>query len=241
MNIKNKKTEVFSLEKFSGQSSSDAAKKAYVPVSDFDDISLNVTLGKNSSAILLTDPKLILFTLSKYKFAGKILEGKGKVLEVGCMEGLGSLLLDKFVNQLVSIDFFKGHIREAKNTLGAYLKNVEFLDMDFLDSSYKKEFDGLVCFDVLEHVDPKQANLFVEKIYEALKDGGTAIIGMPSELSQNFASEANRSAHINIMSRGSARKLFSRFKNIFEFGMNDEVVHTGYPSMCHYDLYLLLK
>ena len=24
------------------------------------------------------------------------------------------------------------------------------------------------------------------------------------------------------------------FKNVFTFGMNDEVLHTGYNKMCHY-------
>ena len=24
------------------------------------------------------------------------------------------------------------------------------------------------------------------------------------------------------------------FNNYFIFGMNDEVIHTGYPNMCHY-------
>jgi hypothetical protein len=33
----------------------------------------------------------------------------------------------------------------------------------------------------------------------------------------------------------SLRELMERyFDNVFMFGMNDEVLHTGYAQMCHY-------
>ena len=41
--------------------------------------------------------------------------------------------------------------------------------------------------------------------------------------------------HINLKSSKSLRGLMEKyFENVFMFGMNDEVVHTGYAPMCQY-------
>lgn len=230
------------MSKFVNGSSSDAALSAYVPIYECNNINQNITLGLNTSAILLSDPKLFLFTLSKYKFAGKMLRGRETVLEVGCMDGFGSLFLKSFVNKLTSIDFFSEHIRQAKLHINSVQPDIEFQALDFLDSEYQECFEGLVCFDVLEHIDPSQANTFILNLKKALKENGLAIIGMPSLESQVYASEANRHSHINCMNRNQGMELLGRyFNNILAFSMNDEVVHTGYDSMSHYHIYLCFK
>ena len=72
---------------FYGLESTAKAKKAYVPVNAFLKKTRRLVLGQNTGSILQTDPKIILFTLSKNNFE--------KVLDLGCMEGLVSLLLTK--------------------------------------------------------------------------------------------------------------------------------------------------
>lgn len=231
-------------EKFANGSSSKSALEAYVPIYEAKNVKTNIALGNNTSSILLSDPKLTLFTLSKYKFAGKILSGAPRVrcLEVGCMDGFGSLFLSKFVDDLVAVDFYRPHLLEANQHIKPHLENVVFKELDFLDSEYNEEFDGVVCFDVLEHVDPAQSKNFVENLKKALKPRGTLVLGMPSKESQIYASAENKRSHINCMTRQEGvLHLQPYFQNIFCFSMNDEVVHTGFDQMAHYHIYVCVN
>ena len=117
------------LNNFSGYTSSVYSKEAYVPVSNYNKLPRYI-MGNNTSAVFLTDPKLLGNTIAKYKFAGKMLENKCKVLEVGCMEGFGSIVLEKFVKNLYAIDFYKPHLNEIE--AASYKSNVTFDTADFL-------------------------------------------------------------------------------------------------------------
>ena len=99
-----------------------------------------------------------------------------------------------------------------------------------------------MSFDVWEHIDPLQSKLFLSKIYKALSVSGVAIIGVPSLESQKYASEVNKLTHINCLHREDAvAQLEEYFATILTFSMNDEVVHTGYSKMAHYNLYACVK
>ena len=226
----------------SGSQEKNLAKEIYQPLFRHLDSDDRITLGRNTSAILRYDPKLVLFTLSKYKFAGKQLQGCEKVLEVGCMDGFGSLLLASFVGELLAVDFCEDHITDALRYTSPQCSNVDFRLEDFLFSNYEEEFDGVVSFDVWEHIDPLQSKLFLSKIYKALSVSGVAIIGVPSLESQEYASEVNKLTHINCLHREDAvAQLEEYFATILTFSMNDEVVHTGYSKMAHYNLYACVK
>ena len=56
-----------------------------------------VTMGIISGSTYLTDPKRLVFLLSRYKFASKIIQGKNNVLEIGCGDVFGSQLLTQTV------------------------------------------------------------------------------------------------------------------------------------------------
>ena len=229
-------------QKFVEGSSSTRSLEAYIPVRDNLSNLKNITLGLNTSAILLTDPKLFLFTLSKYKFALKMVGSRKKILEIGCMEGAGTLILASLGAYITAVDFYRPHIKEAILHTKPLLKNVDFIEMDFLDSVYKNSFDAVVCYDVLEHIDPLQSDIFIYNLNEALVDGGVAIIGMPSLESQVYASEVNKHAHINCMDASSAKKSFEKiFKTVLQFSMNDEVIHTGFNKMAHFNIYMCIK
>ncbi|MDX2224353.1 MAG: class I SAM-dependent methyltransferase [Rhodospirillaceae bacterium] len=220
-------------ERFFGSTSSHRARDAYAPVSAANR-SANVTLGKNTSAILLNDPKLIGFTIAKHKFVGKMLNGRNRVLEIGCMDGLGSAIVCKFVGHLTSIDYYREHIEQAQAHIGPHLANVTFKGADILDGGFFG-FDAGFALDVLEHIDPAQEDEFLRQVCAALVPDGIFIVGMPSVESQVHASEANRRAHINCQSADQLTATLSRyFRNVFSFGMNDEVIHTGFGPMSHY-------
>ena len=219
---------------FAGVTSSQYSKDAYIPVSEYNQFP-RYEMGKNTSSIFLSDPKLLGNTIAKYKFAGKMLEKKAKVLEVGCMEGFGSVILEKFVDKLYAIDYYKPHLKEIERS--TFKPSVTFGLADFLDQNilFRGNFNGIVSFDVLEHIDPKQEIYFFEAILKNLNTEGVCILGMPSIESQIYAQEANRKAHINCKSGDDFRQACEKFfSNVFLFSMNDEVVHTGFSKMAHY-------
>ena len=224
-------------DKFYGDISSDLAREAYAPISTTNTKSKkrNLKLGINSSEIFLSDPKMLGFVAAKHKFVGKMIEGFENVLEVGCMDGFGSIIVSDFVKSLTSIDFYKEHIEQAKKNVEPHKDNISFIGGDFLEYKFNKKFDSCFALDVLEHIDPKQEQIFLSKVLECLHPKGVFIVGMPSLESQAYASKENIKTHINCQTANQLTiTLKSYFDNVFSFGMNDEVLHTGYSKMCHY-------
>src|SRR5574341_1486014 len=60
------------------------------------------------------DPKRLTFVLARYKFVAKMLEGKDRVLEVGCADGFGSRIVRQHVGDLTAIDIDHESIAEAQ-------------------------------------------------------------------------------------------------------------------------------
>ena len=105
------------------------------------------------------------------------------------------------------------------------------------NNDFLNKFEAALCFDVLEHLDPRDSELFFSKCKSYLNKDGIFICGIPSLESQVYASESNKNSHINCMEFTDFINLAKKsFKNVMPFGMNDEVVHTGYRKMCHYNI-----
>ncbi len=207
----------------------------YIPVSKGE----HLTLGGNTTAIYKTDPKLLCFTLAKYKFVAKMLDGFNRALEIGCADGFGVPLVAKSVKRLDCIDAHSPHIVDANVTHD--LPNVRFIHQDFL-AGRRERYDGIYCLDVLEHIEPSKERTFLKNIIASLNPGGVCIIGMPSTESQQYAGEWNKGQHINCQSEGQLRAtLRKHFANVFSFGFNDEVLHTGYGPMRQYLMMLCVK
>ena len=51
------------------------------------------------------DPKRTLFTLARYKFVARMLQGRDHVLEVGCADAFGTRLVRQEVPDVVATDF----------------------------------------------------------------------------------------------------------------------------------------
>ena len=62
-----------------------------------------------------TDPRRVLFALSHYKFAAKMIGAGKTVLEVGCNDGTGTLFLAESAKKVVAVDIDEKAIREAKD------------------------------------------------------------------------------------------------------------------------------
>ena len=93
--------------------------------------------------------------------------------------------------------------------------------------------------DVLEHIPSSDEDQFLRNVLVSLEPHATLIIGMPSLQSQTYASAHSKLGHVNCKDQPELKRLMQKyFHNVFAFSMNDEVVHTGYHAMAHYNLVL---
>jgi len=192
-----------------------------------------VALGPYFTYAVKTDMKHLLFSFARYKFVYKMLSNmpNQSLLELGCNEGFLSMLLAERAN-VTGVDFDERAIAWANQHYAS--DNLSFLCEDFLGKTFGK-FDAVVSLDVIEHIDRDEERRYLNTVLDNLSDTGFAIIGTPNITSSEYMSEGSRLAHINLYSQERLYELFSEgFNNVFMFGMNDEVLHTGYAPMCHY-------
>ena len=197
----------------------------------------NKLLGPNTSRIFYEDPKLLLFTLSRYKFVAKQFAGYDSVLEIGCQEGFGAPIVSQEIKRYVGFDFYKPHVDFAKSNLESSDSKYNFYHRDILlNSKAPEQFDCAFALDVLEHISEKHENDFFVNIKKHLFDSqGPLILGMPSLESQTYASERSKLGHINCKKKDNFKLTCKKFyKDVFMFSMNDEVLHTGYSPMSQY-------
>ncbi len=192
-----------------------------------------INLGRYSSYWFHKTPRRLLNSMSYYKFASKLI-GKGKrVLDVGCNEGLGTFLVGKECGFAKGIDFDDEAIHQAKKNFNKGF--VEFEIGDFLKSSNSNSWDAIINFDVVEHILPENASDFFSGIASHLTSKGLTVIGTPSKISQDFASEVSKKGHINIYTHDRLEEeMRKHFDCVFMFSANDEVVHTGFLPLAHY-------
>ncbi len=192
------------------------------------------TLGMMTSQAWYDDPKLLLFTLSRYKFVSKIFLGLKNVLEIGCGDAFPARIVKQTVRNLDVSDHDPILVNEAKNR---NLKkwNMHYFVHNMIKNCTKKKYDGIYLLDVLEHIKKKDENIFIKNITKSIKKDGRVIIGMPSKNSQKFASKLSKIGHVNCKHGEELKKFLKKyFKNVILFSMNDEVVHSGFYQMSHY-------
>lgn len=196
-----------------------------------------ILLGPRASHELEKDPKHLLFVLSRYKFVAKMLANRGRLLEVGAGDGLGASLVVQSGNEVVGIDLEPLGLDESADT--SWTRNhIQFGAHDMVAGPYVPDsglFDGAYSLDVIEHIHPDQERRFLENIVNSIDVRAPLIVGTPNETAKPYASKEALAQHINWKTHDSLFASCAEFySNVFMFGMNDEVVHTGYAPMCHY-------
>lgn len=197
-----------------------------------------IPLGSWTSYSMVNDPKHLVFTLARYKFVAKMLQNKKSIMEVGCGDGFGLPIVADVAEKYYAVDWDDRNLNGIMRRL-AYLKNVEYQCIDFNNQTMDipNEIDAAFAIDVIEHIDPNKEDVFMRNIIHCITDkkSGTLILGTPNITASQYASELSALEHINLKSMHSLRNMMERyFYNVFTFGMNDEVIHTGYDKMCHY-------
>ncbi|QEP42785.1 class I SAM-dependent methyltransferase [Ectothiorhodospiraceae bacterium BW-2] len=191
-------------------------------------------LGEYTSEIYRVDPRHLCYVLSRYKFCSSMLQGMDRVIEVGIGDGFGSPLVASRVKQLICTDIDQDMLDKTR-TRNSFLENVRFEYFDFIHASFPEKVDGIFLVDVIEHVFPNEESAFVGNLVDSLNHKGVIIMGTPNKAASQYASHASKEGHVNLKDATALKDLgYQYFNNVFLFGMNDEVLHTGFPSMCHY-------
>jgi 2-polyprenyl-3-methyl-5-hydroxy-6-metoxy-1,4-benzoquinol methylase len=191
-------------------------------------------LGTMADFAWSDDPKRFAFTSARYLAVGRLLQGRERVLEVGCGDGFFSRIVAQHVKQLTAIDRDEGFIQDA-----IARKNgdwpIEFQHRDLMDGlPFGRRFDAIFALDVLEHIDPRDEVQFLRNAMLALGDHGIAVIGIPSLQSQHLASAYSRQEHVNCKTAAGLRATMATFfHSIFIVAMNDTALHCD-EEMAHY-------
>ena len=195
------------------------------------------SFGPMASFTWNTDPKRLLFVLSRYKFAARILEGSTNVIEIGCGDGFASRIVKQHVDQLLLTDIDPSMISSAKSIQCSDFP-VSLMCHDFCKAPLKEKelsFDGAYMLDVLEHIPESKEERFFENLCNALAPNAKLVVGIPSSESQLYASPGSKAGHVNCKTKEELNKSLSKFfSSVFCLSMNDEVLHTGFNRMSHY-------
>lgn len=191
-------------------------------------------MGLHANASWKTDPRHLLFNMSRYKFVSKMFSGRQKVLEVGCGDAFGTRLVRQEVENVTVTDIDPIFINDINSRQDERWKLNAFTH-NMLDGPIDGGFDGVYALDVIEHILPENEDAFLRNVIASMSAEGALIMGAPSLESQVYASPISKEGHVNCKSGKTFKAFFERyFTNVFVFSMNDEVVHTGYYPMAHY-------
>jgi 2-polyprenyl-3-methyl-5-hydroxy-6-metoxy-1,4-benzoquinol methylase len=189
-------------------------------------------LGSYFSYQFCNTPRRILFALSYHKFAAKMIGMGKRILEVGCSEGLATLILGEFATECLGIDIDGEAIKIANETIAN--EKFHFRHADVMEGVLG-QFDAVASFDVIEHIFHDNEDRFLSAITANLVDGGMCVIGTPNITSDQYASAVTRAGHVNLYSADRLRESLERhFQTVLMFSANDEMVHTGFSPMAHY-------
>jgi cyclopropane fatty-acyl-phospholipid synthase-like methyltransferase len=201
-------------------------------------LSDTIEMGPCTSLSLLRDPKRLVFTLSRYKFVAKMLAGMNEVLELGSGDGFGLPIIAQIVTNVHCIDWDSMYIDGINSRLidTGYIKNATAIvhDINTAPIPYTN-LDAIYAIDVIEHFNPDMESIILNRVCYSLSSNGIFIVGTPNKMAAHLATHDSIIGHINLKTAVELKStMLSYFSNVFLFGMNDEVIHTGHYDMCHY-------
>lgn len=187
--------------------------------------------------MVYADFKHMIFTLSSYKFVSKLLMYRKNltICELGCNEAWGALMLQQNTDmeKYLGIDLDTDAIAYNKRVFRS--DKFDFLEANFFEMKINERFDAVISLDVIEHINPEMEHDYCQVIVKHLNTDGVAVVGTPNITMSPYASKESKIGHINLYDQKRLANLMQNyFENVFIFGMNDEVVHTGFAPMSCY-------
>jgi 2-polyprenyl-3-methyl-5-hydroxy-6-metoxy-1,4-benzoquinol methylase len=119
--------------------------------------------------------------LNRYKFAAEYFADlvPSTILDCACGVGYGSNMLANELNtKVLGVDIDAGAIEHANLHYKSALNQYTLADAKSYDFGVA-EFDAVISFETIEHIDFDQA--LINKFYQALKPGGRFICSTPNE------------------------------------------------------------
>lgn len=106
---------------------------------------------------------------------------RGRVLDVGCSQGLLPWLLANRGQTAVGIDRDGAAIAWFNDRYGNACadKPLELIEGDFIDYQFDGQFDTIVAAEYLEHLDKQELDAHLRKIVSLLAKGGSFIVTVP--------------------------------------------------------------
>ena len=196
-----------------------------------------LVVGNQTSLGFTLDPKHLGFVLARYKFVAKMAGSAGlkKAVEIGCGDGFPTTVVAQAVDTVCAVDLeIQTLEHRAQNAI--LEAKVTFAQHDILEHPVPGgPYDLAYSMDVIEHIPAQREDAYYQNIVRSLSARSMAIIGTPNKAAEAFQSENSRVNHINLKTHDALRDGMRRyFEYVLMFGINDEVVHTGFPEMCHY-------
>ncbi|SEH64071.1 Methyltransferase domain-containing protein [Halobacillus karajensis] len=132
---------------------------------------------------------MLLEHVARYTFSTPYV--RGRVLDIACGSGYGSLKVAKErkeqLKEIIGVDISEEVLQYA--THHYYHPLLSFKKGDAMDSSLPQEigtFDTILCFETIEHV--KDDRLFIKRMDNLLKPGGTLVLSTPFGKGRNYPS-----------------------------------------------------
>ena len=134
-----------------------------------------VTFGPWTSHIWRSDPRHLVFLMSRYKFVAKMLAGRNAVLEVGCGDAAGTPIVLQTVGRVHGIDFEPLVLEDASERYDR--EGVDRASFAVHDMSQGPAaggpFDGAFSLDVIEHVPAHAEDQFMANVCASLSPDRT--------------------------------------------------------------------
>lgn len=118
------------------------------------------------------------FTFERYEqFSKFLLKANCKILDIGCNTGRGAAKLKEINSgfKITGIDVVKQRLNSSDT-----FDEVIYGSLLDLEAKYDNSFDYVVAGEVVEHILPDEVDLFLTKIHNILKIGGTALLTTPN-------------------------------------------------------------
>ena len=117
----------------------------------------------------------------RYDFAIKMINPGTHIADMACGVGYGSWLMSRKAKSVVGIDISNEALAHARHNFME--ENITFIHGD--EYFYTSEFDAVISFETIEHMDENDGDAFLWKIKKSLKPNGILIMSTPINKTDN--------------------------------------------------------
>ena len=196
------------------------------------------SFGPLTSEKLRTDPQYVMFQMSRYKHAARLISNKKNVIDIGPGDGIGIPILSNYFDTVSAVDIDKIMIDNLEKTLDKVF-HCDVLLHDFSKSPLEKKYESAVAFDVLSLISKENENSWLKNIAASLQKDGVLVIGTQNKNIIHLGNPKNHVDQPNFKNYYELNTLLTRFfRNVIILSMNDETIHSGKRETCQYFLAL---